>query len=91
MNAVILTLASLSAKIVLLGGIAWTQLFLLRRAPASSRSRLCSVALVAILLLAAGEMLAPHWMVKAPVFNFTAAATARGHRLPPHAHRLVRG
>jgi TonB family protein len=73
---VITTLLSLSAKVALLGGIAWLQLYLLRRAPASTRSRLCAVAMVAILLLGTGELLAPNWMVKAPVYQFTAAATA---------------
>ena len=73
----VLHLASLSTKILLLGGIAWIQLFLLRRAPASSRSRICSVALIAILFLAAGEMLAPTWIVKAPVITFTATAAEK--------------
>ena len=77
MNVLLIHLASLSAKIALLGGLAWVQLFLLRRAPASSRSRLCSLALVAIPLLAGVEMLAPNWMVQTPVFAFT-AASARG-------------
>ena len=75
---VIFHLASLSAKILLLGGIAWIQLFALRRAAASSRSRLCAVALLAIVLLAASETFAPHWMVKAPVITFAAAAPAQG-------------
>jgi TonB family protein len=74
MTAIVLHLASLSAKAALLGGVAWVQLYLLRRAPASSRSRVCSVTLIAILFLAAGEMLAPNWMVKAPVYNFTVAS-----------------
>ncbi len=78
MTATVLHLTSLSAKVALLGGIAWVQLYLLRRASASSRSRLCSLALVAILLFGAGEMLAPQWMVKAPVFTLTAAAAPRG-------------
>ena len=78
MTVIVLHLASLSTKIVLLGGMAWTQLYLLRRAPASSRSRLCAMAMVAILLLATAEMLAPTWMVKTPVFNFTATASAQG-------------
>jgi TonB family protein len=66
--------ASLSAKIALLGGIAWLQLWFLRRAPASSRSRLCSLSLIAILLLASGEILSPAWTIRTPVpaalYNF---------------------
>ena len=75
MTAIVLPLASLSVKIAVVGAIAWMQLFLLRRAPAASRSRLCALALVAIVLLTAGEALAPNWMVKAPVYNFTASST----------------
>jgi len=77
MNAIVPHLASLSSKIILLGGIAWTQLFLLRRAPAPARSRLCALALVAILLLAGGELLTSQWTVNAPVFAFTAGASAQ--------------
>jgi TonB family protein len=76
MTVTILHLLSLSAKIALLGGIAWTQLYLLRRAPASLRSRLCAAALAAILLLSAGEIIGPNWMAKAPVYSFNIAATA---------------
>jgi TonB family protein len=73
MTPTVLHLTSLSAKIALLGGLAWLQLYLLRRAPATSRSRLCSLALIAIVLLTAGELLlAPAWLVKTPVFHFTA-------------------
>jgi TonB family protein len=85
-TTIVLQLASLSAKIILLGGIAWLQLFLLRRAPASSRSRLCSVALIAMLLLGAGEMFAPHWMVKTPLFTFAAAS---GHGASPSVTRAA--
>jgi len=77
MNAIVPHLASLSAKIILLGGIAWAQLFLLRCAPAPARSRLCALALAAILLLVSGEMLTSHWIVNAPVFAFTAGASVR--------------
>src|SRR5580693_7414522 len=77
MSPLALHLVSLSAKIALLGGLAWVQLALLRRAPASSRSRLCSLALIAILLVAAGEIVSPAWVVKAPLYTFVAAA-ARG-------------
>ena len=72
----LLALATLSVKIVLLGGLAWLQLAFLRRGPASSRSRLCTVALFAIILLAAGEALSPQWMllVKTPVFTTMATA-----------------
>jgi TonB family protein len=76
-NAALVSLASLSVKVALLGGLAWVQLALLRRAPASSRSRLCSLALIAILLLAVGEIVSPAWVVKAPLYTFVAAA-ARG-------------
>lgn len=76
-NAALVSLASLSVKIALLGGLVWVQLALLRRAPASSRSRLCSLALIAILLLTAGELLSPAWVVKAPLYTFVAVA-ARG-------------
>jgi TonB family protein len=75
MNPTVLHLTSLSAKIILLGGLAWMQLYLLRRAPATSRSRLCSLALIAIVLLAAGEMvLVPKWLAQRAVFHFTANA-----------------
>jgi len=77
MNAIVPHLAALSAKIILLGGIAWTQLFLLRRASASARSRLCALALVAIVLLAGGEMLTSQWTVNAPVYVFTEGASAQ--------------
>ena len=82
MNDTLFHLASLSAKVALLGGIAWLQLFLLRRAPAQSRSRLCRLAFIAILLLVVGEFVHPTWMVKTPVFTFagnsTGAAAASG-------------
>jgi bla regulator protein blaR1 len=85
MTPTVLHLTSLSAKIALLGGLAWMQLYLLRRAPAASRSRLCSLALMAIVLLAAGEWaIAPSWLVKTPVFYFTANAA---HQAPPAAAR----
>ena len=74
MTVNVLHLATLSVKIALLGGLASGQLYLLRRAPASSRSRLCSLALIAILLLGAGEMLAPHWTVQGPVFLLSASS-----------------
>jgi TonB family protein len=74
MTPTVLHLTSLAVKIALLGGIAWLQLYFMRRAPASSRSRLCSLALVAILLLGAVEFFAPAAIIKAPVVTFTAAA-----------------
>jgi TonB family protein len=75
MTPIVLHLTSLSIKIALLGGPAWIQLYLLRRAPAASRSRLCSMALIAIMLFAIGEIVAvPAWPVKAPVFYFAAIA-----------------
>jgi TonB family protein len=80
-TATVLPLISLSAKVALLGGIAWMQLYSLRRAPAASRSRLCSLALIAILLLGAGEMLAPNWKVNTSVFTFT-SSSARGASTP---------
>jgi len=76
MNAIFFSLASLSVKIAVLGGIAWVQLYLLRRAPAASRSRLCAMALIAILVLAAGELVAPGWMVKAPLYTLTSVVGA---------------
>jgi len=76
MNAIFFSLASLSVKIAVLGGIAWAQLYLLRRAPAASRSRLCAMALIAILVLAAGELVAPGWLVKAPLYTLTAVVGA---------------
>jgi len=83
MTPTVLHLTSLSAKIALLGGLAWLQLHLLRRAPAASRSRLCSLALIAIVLFAAGELaLAPAWMVQTPVFQFTANAARQTSPAP---------
>ncbi len=79
MTPLVLHLISLSAKIALLGGLAWLQLYLLRRAPAASRSRLCSLALIGMVLFAAGEMApASGWLLKAPMFHLTANAS-------PHA------
>jgi TonB family protein len=76
----VLQFATLSVKIALVGGLAWGLLYLLRRAPAASRSRLCAAALVAVALAGAAEMLALRWAVKAPVYAITAnaAAMARG-------------
>ena len=76
MTAIIPHLASLSVKVALLGGVAWLQLYLLRRAPAASRSRLCSLALVAILLLAGAEVWNPGWVVNAPVYGFSIPAVS---------------
>jgi TonB family protein len=53
--------------VALLGGAAWAQLYFLRRASAASRSRMCSLALIAILLLAAGEAFAPAGLLKMPI------------------------
>src|ERR1035438_3435040 len=78
MNVVMIHLVALSAKVALLWGVAWVQLYFLRRAPASSRSRLCSLALIAIPVLAAGAVLAPGWIVNAPVFNFAAGSSQTG-------------
>jgi len=88
MTPTVLHLTSLSAKIVLLGVLAWLQLYFLRRAPAASRSRLCSLALIAIFLLTAGEwIVAPAWLVKTPSYYFTATAT--GQALPATARMLL--
>jgi TonB family protein len=78
MTALILSLFSLSVKIALLGGVVWMQLYLLRRAPAASRSRMCAVALAAILLLITGEVVAPAWLVKAPLITISTTAAAVG-------------
>jgi TonB family protein len=74
MTAAVIYLASISVKAAFLGAMVFLQLYLLRRAPASSRSRLCAAALLAILLLGAVEWLAPAWTVKAQIFSFTADA-----------------
>jgi len=66
MTVLLLHLLALSAKIALLGAVVWGQLFFLRRAPASSRSRLCALALVAIVVLIAGEAITPKWGVQGP-------------------------
>src|SRR4051812_18634761 len=74
MTALMMHLLSLSVKVALLGGIVWIQLFLLRRAPAASRSRLCAVALAAIALLIVGEALAPAWLIQSPQITISVAA-----------------
>jgi TonB family protein len=80
MTPLLFHLLSLSLKIALLGGVVWLQLLLLRRAPAISRSRLCAVALAAIVLLIAGEALTPVWILKSPqiTISTTAMQTAAG-------------
>ncbi|HEY3838729.1 MAG TPA: M56 family metallopeptidase [Bryobacteraceae bacterium] len=70
----VLQLATLCVKIALLAGLALGLLYLLRRAPASSRSRLCSVALVAIVMMGAGELFSTPWTLPAPVFILTTGA-----------------
>lgn len=85
MSPAVLHLISMSAKIALLGGIAWTQLYLLRRAPAKMRSLVCSLALIAIVLFAAMEIPAtPQWLARGPVFHVAAGAA----HTSPVARRL---
>ena len=84
MTPIVLHLTSLAAKIAVLGGMVWLQLYFLRRAPAASRSRLCSLALIAIVLLGAAEVTtAPIWPVRSMVFKLT--ATAADHASRPDA------
>jgi TonB family protein len=87
MTPTVFHLISLSAKIALLGGIAWTQLYLLRRAPARMRSLACTLALIAIVLFAAGEMLvAPTWLATGLVFRVAASASSQACCGAPRAN-----
>ena len=88
MNHPLFFMTSISAKVALLGAMVWIQLYLLRRAPASARNRLCAASFVAVLLLAAGEVLAPGWLLKGPAILYT-MRTAAGPAAPSVAPNLT--
>lgn len=94
MSTTVLQLASLSAKIALLGGIAWTQLYILRRASAKMRALVCTLALISIVIFAAAEFPArPQWMPAGVVFRVsstnTVSVASAGLHLNPTSSLLL--